>query len=579
MPVVLSHVLARSWSSMPDDVLRCRLMTTGGLPSKSIREGFLLALLQDAGIRIVQKELAGRSTSLIDDRLGDDIVRGLVDHRDRIVQYTRWVEALDAIRDRRVVKAETVHRLARDSERTESGAISAEDRAARARALIADATSDGAVLSAESFQALWRDAAARDDLEAILERAWSERAVTDTVSTMLREYGNFLIACAVDPSADGESRAAADQAADDLWDVILDRPVEFGSADARRHHLSEHVAPRMPPLVQTGAGSNGHGGFFPVDRGISERIDRLLRGAGARMGLGGDARAVAVTVVEASAQPLGLPHDWADKIMAIGQVASSLMTFDPQSPAEDRRFVARLEGGQHRIARSWRLAVARARAIGHLAHTDDAMAFFQSPGDYYAGRLWTRVLRRTLVSQDPPSAREVWDLVYGAFVSARSELTNVAGIVETTSIDSSVPQRRSGAASAPLPGRSAVDDVLQTAIHERGAREVIEFWNAVAQLPPRTLAPADLVAQWEGYVRAERDRHVVATPLAGPDEFSVPFEAARAWLAFRGPLDIPPASGIGEEDAAQRRSEQHPEHRALGVSRDEVADRGWSETA
>lgn len=575
MSAVLSHVLAQAWASMPDEVLLCRLMTSGGLPSKSIREGFLLALLQDAGVRVVQKELAGKSTSLIVDRLGQDIVRGLDDGRDRIVQYTRWVEALDEARDRRVVKAETVHRLARDLERAESPEISSEVRAIRARALIADAASDDATLSAENFQALWRDAAARRDLEAVLERAWSQRIVTDAVSPTLREYERFLVACATDPSADGESRAAAEEAADELWSAILDRHVEFGNADARRHHLSEHTQPRIPPLVQIGAESNGHRGFFPVDRGISERIDRLLRGAGARMGLGGDARGVASAVAAASAQPLGLPHDWAEKIMAIGQIASSLMTFDPQSPAEDRRFVDRLAGGQRRIARSWRVAVSRARAIGHLAHTDDAIAFFQSPADYYAGRLWTRVLRRSLVSADPPSAGDVWDLVYGAFVSTRSELTNVAGIVETTSIDSAVPERHSRSTSAPARRRSAVDDVLQTAIDERGAREVIDFWNAVALLPSRTPAPVALVEQWEGYVRADRDRHARRVSLDEVALFSVPFDAARAWLAFRGPLDIPPAGGIGQEDASQ----SHSEHSGFGGPRDEVADRRWGESA
>lgn len=548
---ILSHALSAAWSLLPETVLGCPLVTNGGLPVRSVREGFLVEALTAAGFPVTQNRLTAAKGSRIDDQEAATLLAGIAASESRIITYTAWVRALDAVRVRRLTPIDTVHRLARSLEKfTDLPGDEAEQLVIARRAIDHEIAKDS--LTGPSANRIWRDAATSRRLQDRLDAVWMDRPRIRGRSSHLGLYATFLTIA--DPYSRDEGSVDA-LAAERVLREIYDAPVRFTDDDARDLWLTEYLTVAQPSLGRVSTSPRDLRPSFPLDQAIADRVSRLVTGAGASLVIPGSAVNAIEGVIDASALPLGLPHDWARKVMAIGHQLAELMTWEEATV--DQWFLESLSGGRLRIAKGWRDEVSRSRKRSRRAEMADAVAFYQEPGPYLAGKLWSRVLRRSLCSEAEPDALEVWNLVHGVYVTAREQLKELSRyfppLVSTD--DPLLGGARTGSGRrrglAPTaPKRSAIDDVLQTAIDAFGAEAVVVFWNSVARLPRRAPDPDPLIATWRTYVEAETARLGTEDPLHVVPPLSIPFPQVREWISFKGPLD----GGSDHDDTQEDRS-------------------------
>ena len=538
----LANVLHDAWALLPEPVHEARLMTRAGLPTKTTREGILSAL-----VPVPRSVVVGGMRARIDDATAETLRDSIAAASDRLREYALWTIALDAQRDRKRVRAEDVAHLARrlESERYSDApvpSLGADERRAVAIRHLAEAAEKDPDLTAGMLRLHLREPAVRERLEARLERVWrTRRRPLSSVDENGALYREFLRGGGFDRDEGTAGTPCVDADAAAAWAGLAARPGMYGDDDAVSFGL---VRKRVERPELTGAlvrdrSTDPREPGYPLDANVHRRILRTRQGGARALPVRLDADAAFRLAIDASAEPLGVPSDWARRVLAIGARASTLLSWHPDRDTT-AHLLSRLAGGEATIARNWRLAVEDARRKGDRAHRPDAVAFYEAPGDYYLGRLWTAVFRRCLASGAAPSADEAWALVYGAFVSTRGHLAVVSGLADPDrSIDADLKAENGfdGPLSAAARSRSAVDDVLRTAIAVFGAPEVLSFWNSVAALGTASRS-AVLERQWRQYV-AEDD--------ADGDDSRVPFAVAHAFIGSRGALPTH-ATENGDED-------------------------------
>ena len=539
----LANVLHEAWAQLPEPVRAARLVTRAGLPTKTTREGILSAL-----VPVPRSIVVGAMQARIDDATADALRGSIAAASDRLREYALWTIALDAERDRKRVRAEEVAHHARrlESERYSDApavALDADERRALAIRHLADAAADDPDLTAGMLRVHLRDPAARERLESRLERVWRRRRrPLSRVDENAALYRDFLRGGGFDRSEGTAGTPRVDAGAAEVWPRIAAGSPTFGDDDAVAFGLvRERVErPELTGALVRDRSTDPREPGYPLDANVHRRILRTRQGGARALPVRLDADAAFRLAIDASAEPLGVPNDWARQVLAIGARASTLLSWHPDRDTT-AHLLSRLTGGEAAIARNWRLAVEDARRKGDRAHRANAVAFYEAPGDYYLGRLWTAVFRRCLASGDAPSADEVWALVYGAFVSTRGHLAVVSGLADPDrSIDADLrPERGFDAPlSAATRTRSVVDDVLRTAITVFGAPKVLSFWNGVAALGTAPGSPA-LERQWRAFV-AEED--------ADGDGSRIPFAVARAFISSRGALPAQPTEDEDEDE-------------------------------
>ena len=563
MPV-LQTALHEAWSRLPPDVRENRLVTNrlDGLPTKTTREGILGELVSV----IARCVLVGTVSTRIEDHDADALVDEIAVHGETLASYAGWLRELDAVRDRKLIRIDQIARIARQLavDGPARTALTDADRLQVASESLAAALDRPAALDEGALKALLEDPAARRALEDRLDAVWQARvgaAVSVDRTMALRACEAFLVGSDFAQAEWGSALPVATELSAEAWARILRDGRAWVGTDAQAVTMGltgvgAVSRPALTGRLTRAVTADDRTPVHPLDANIHARLFRVVKDRTTLFPPTVTARAAFEHAVDASAGGLGVAYEWARAVLGIGAYAGALLLWSGDRRA-DRELLSRLHGGERAIAAGWTAAVDDViRRHGQAALRPDAVTFYQSADVYYLGRLWTRVLRRCLVSADPPDASEVWQHVYGAFTSLRGHLKTVAAGGEA-----SVGLERHGVPRHPthageVTHRSAVEDILHTAIDVDGEAMVTRFWDEVATLPrrePVSAARAEqwarLADQWQRWVQVEADAHPRSDLPAG--WLDVPFGVARAWLSARGTLaaqsgDVSRDIGVGD---------------------------------
>ncbi|KQS13969.1 hypothetical protein ASG06_06240 [Rathayibacter sp. Leaf185] len=602
--VLLTSLLAEVWPDSAPEVLQLRAFTRALGPTKSAREYVLPPVL--AGL--LSKNALGSPTTVLSDATADQVRGRLIEARDSLRASAIWWAALiesntaeRVIRsDAAAVTAPTAVALAGELPEPwtlEPAAL--ERRASEALAIRGRALARHGIRSTDLAQALKHHGR---ELATLLEEAWAGGSTDGLPAGRVAEDGRVRDAT----SAEREGRARSDRewrssmerfvnqctlALEDGGDRVVTVVSDAGeqhwqalvaAADLRQWSpaaalsLTRGSAPVRPPL--TGAlpgvaGGTGKAGddlrgtpAHPLDESIHARLFRVVKDNGAAFPSDLTADGAFRRVIEASTGIYGVAEAWARVILAAGVSAMSGATWDDgggtlAKPSEAVDPADRLAGGYRQMVVSWRAVVSRAfGTYGDQARNPIARAYLRDAGPYYAGRLWTHVLRLGLTSSTPPSGDVAWSRIHTAFVSTKkrtddvlAQAVNLVGIVDGPS-DGSDPGSRirpghppgaSEASNDPahlledprpdLPIISATAETLGVARATVGDDEVDRFIQVVGSPSVDSAARSGASEQWAIWSR-EAERSGCPT---------VPFALAALQIRTAIGRGTPPGIGNG----------------------------------
>jgi hypothetical protein len=542
----LRRTIVELWAELPHEVLTYRGATAiDGGPARTMRESILPRVFEGADVSFrISGERLKRPETMINDHDVTVVVERFRSRVRYLENAASWLQRLDAARKPSGVPWLSLPQLgvpARDLAATHGHPASLPEQEAQNLTLLTlthQAVSKGMRLAEPVRREL---AAHRDRYKNLLDDVWATADIlgAPTAASSAPEtfaaYRHFIAECGFDGGTPVASAAAAA-----IWQEVVSSPISwtdktikpelFASDDDDFDESGEQVA-------------MGNGAQVPS-------IRRRLRSAtfGTDFPQGTTAGSIVERTIEWSVEPLGLPTNWGRAIMAIGQqITFGLIqlddrTLDAKAVRERASAIAQSRefggGGWHTIIRGWvelvlSAGAQRSRATSHLV---------DSPEFYYLGRLWTRVLRQSLLGGDIPSADWVWSTVYGALRSTKGEAARTGLLVEEVMDEQSPRARVSTMLHAddvsgefiglPEGQRLEVADIIFDAITDKG-RRAVSFCRAVHALGQREAPNTQLVETWKSWIE-DRNHTVKAafarSHLTQPQPLDLPFALVRTWI-------------------------------------------------
>ncbi|WP_085477658.1 hypothetical protein [Rathayibacter oskolensis] len=599
--VLLTSVLAEVWPHSAPEVLQLRAFTGSlGQPTKSAREYLLPPVL--AGV--LSKTALSSPRTVLSDDAAEQVRALLVEGRASLRAAAVWWAAL--------IEANRLERVIRD----DAAAVTAPTAVALAEELPEPWTLEPAALARRASEALSIRGralarhgirstdlarAVRDhaqELTMLLEEAWAGGSVDGLPAGWVEEGGAVREATSAERDArardDAGWRAALERfvnqctlAVEDGTDRVVTVVSDAGeqrwralvaAADSRQWSpaaslsLTGGSAPVRPALTGALPGVAGRAGddlratpAYPLDASIHSRLFRVVKDNDARFPPELTAEDAFRRVIGASTRVYGLPESWSRAMLATGMSAMSGATWDDGggtlvTASEAADPADRLVGGYRQMVVSWRAVVSRAfSTYGDQVRNPIVRAYLRDAGPYYAGRLWTHVLRLGLTSSTPPTGEVAWSRIHAAFVSTKKrtddvlkQAVNLVGVTggapggppdgsgpggdgypSTATADD--PARLPAGPRPDLPIVSATAETLGVARETVGDDEVDRFVLVVGAPTPDAAARAGAAERWAAWsLEAER---------AGFP--TVPFELAALQIRTAMGRDTPPGIGIG----------------------------------
>lgn len=546
------------WAELPNDVRELRILArTPDVPTDAVRIGYFQQVTS-----LTQSALKG-SGYMLQGTEADQFRAELRSLRERTTRFARWSGVLHQERVGGTPDRDTLVRIAcqlsaRDDD---PRSLSPGEASAIARWALEKAAQEreAAPSRVDALDALLRTNSAA--FEQLLTEVWAERPDPQPG----RSDRGFEEALLGGLSWDrDESLAAATSAAEAAWQDLVHTfsSGENASDEQLRSVDLSAVAPLTRPAltgrtIREDADPPGTP-QRPLSRNIRARLSAVLSGNDHVTPPPPSVEIIEQTI-RASPLPYALSQPDARAALHVATRVGWVLSYKRERPGV-RDPLLDLDGALGRVHRAWASAAkSRLDSAGRrreqalaaftpqknasldsfggagsavpvgvadaLARMENLERYVADGSGYMMGKVWTRLLRSSLLSDEPMGAAEMWAAVYGGVVSAIKTMLDVASWKPKVAQTSGAEVFFARAARHP----------------DIGFTSVMNMWKRIAEIPPRAHLPRDVKATLEEWTL------LLLPNVPRPDTRALKAHSSQKLAQLREQLGVDDLDDDGEE--------------------------------